>query len=51
MDDLAPSVRESATCRLRVGQVLERLGARVFSVRIEGIDDHAANGPLIAHAG
>lgn len=51
MDDLAPSVRESAMCRLRVGQVLERLGVRVFSVRIEGIEDHAANGPVIAHAG
>ncbi len=46
MDVVAPS-----PCRLRVGQVLERLGARVFSVRIEGVEDEAANGPVMAHAG
>lgn len=50
MDDLAPSIREAATCRMRLGQVLERLGARVFSVRIEGVEDAAANGPVVAHA-
>ncbi|MFO0710965.1 MAG: hypothetical protein U0353_14055 [Sandaracinus sp.] len=47
MDDIAPS-----PCRLRVGQVIERLGAKLFSVRIEeSHDEHAANGPPIAWAG
>lgn len=49
MDGVAPS-----PCRLRLGQVLDRLGAKLFSVRIEEAEDGveaAANGAPLAHAG
>jgi hypothetical protein len=49
MDGVAPSPRP-----LRVGQVLERLGAKLFSVRIEAhapVSDPAANEPMPALAG
>jgi hypothetical protein len=49
MDAVVPSSRS-----LRMGQVLERLGAKLFSVRIEERDaivEPAANGPVLAYAG
>jgi hypothetical protein len=49
MDGVAPSPRP-----LRIGQVLERLGAKLFSVRIEDpqtMAEPAANGPVLAFAG
>ena len=48
MDEVPPT-----TCRLRVGQVIERLGAKLFSVRVEQCveNEPAANGPAFAHAG
>lgn len=49
MDGVAPSPRP-----LRIGQVLERLGAKLFSVRVEdheAVAEPAANGPVLAFAG
>ncbi len=46
LDGVSPEVRGWS-----VGRVLERLGARLFSVRIEEPEEQVANGPVLRQAG